>query len=53
MVKGGNVVVFKMEMIEIKGTKVPDQFLVRCDIHNVEKNCTEKEVKYINTAKRR
>ncbi len=51
LVKNSDGVIFKVEMIEIKGTKIPDQFLVRCDIHHIERNCTEKEVKYVNTTR--
>jgi len=53
LVKGGDAVIFKVEMVEIKGTKVPDAFLVRCDINNVEENCTEREAKYVSTARDR
>jgi FKBP-type peptidyl-prolyl cis-trans isomerase FklB len=49
-IKGGDALIFTMEMIEIKGTKVNDKKEVRCNITNGEK-CTAKEIKYINSAK--
>ena len=50
LIKKGDALIFTMEMIEIKGTKVDDKFQVRCDV-GTGKNCIEKEFLYIEKAK--
>ena len=44
---GGDVLVFQMEIIEIKGDTVPAS---RCD-PNTKEGCDEKETKFIDTIK--
>ena len=44
---GGDVLVFTMEIIKIKGNKVPAS---RCDVKTLE-GCDEKESEYINKQK--
>jgi len=42
-IKGGDVLIFRMEIVTIKGGKVPAE---RCDI-DTKKGCNEKKVKYL------
>ena len=42
-IKGGDTLIFKMEILKIKGNKVPAN---RCD-PATEEGCDEKEIKYI------
>lgn len=49
-IKGGDALIFRMEMIEIKGTKTADRNEVRCNVTSL-KNCNDKEVKYVASAK--
>ena len=51
-IKGGDALIFVMEMINIKGTKVADKFEVRCDVGS-EKRCNEKELRYVESAKKK
>ena len=46
---GGDALVFVMEIIKIKGDKVPAQ---RCDVETLE-GCDEKETKYVAKAKKK
>mmetsp|Transcript_19286 Transcript_19286/g.23480 ORF Transcript_19286/g.23480 Transcript_19286/m.23480 type:complete len:236 (+) Transcript_19286:184-891(+) len=47
-IPGGATLVFTIEMIEIKGEKVP---ALKCDPTNESKNCNEKEIAYIEKKK--
>jgi FKBP-type peptidyl-prolyl cis-trans isomerase FklB len=51
-IKGGDALIFTMEMIEIVGTSVPDKFEVRCNVKSMER-CNEKETKYVAAAESR
>merc|ERR1719203_107725 len=42
-IKGGDVLIFRMEIVKIQGNKVPAE---RCDI-DTKKGCSEKQVKYL------
>lgn len=51
-IKGGDALIFVMEMINIKGTKVEDKLEVRCDVKSGKK-CNEKELRYVESAKKK
>merc|ERR1711907_886956 len=46
-IPGGSALIFQMELIKIKGDKVPAQ---RCDVTTLE-GCSEKETKYLTKVK--
>jgi FKBP-type peptidyl-prolyl cis-trans isomerase FklB len=48
LIKPGDALIFTMEMIYIRGTKRPDEHVVRCRVKSpTKKNCNEKEIEYI------
>merc|ERR1712083_570404 len=42
-IKGGDVLIFRMEIVKINGKKVPAE---RCDV-DTKKGCNEKQIKYL------
>merc|ERR1712048_280322 len=46
-IKGGDVLIFRMEIVKIKGSKKPAD---RCDIES-KKGCNQKQSKYIDKQK--
>lgn len=49
-IKGGDVLIFEMEMVEIIGTKHEDKMQVRCLAETMER-CNEREIKYVESAR--
>ncbi len=49
-IKGGDVLIFDMEMVEIIGTKHEDKMEVRCFAETMER-CNEREMKYVEGAR--
>merc|ERR1711957_790126 len=46
-IKGGDVLIFRMEIVKIKGNKVPAN---RCDVES-HKGCNEKQIDYLGKQK--
>ncbi len=51
-IKPGDALIFTMEIVQLKGTKVDDNFKVRCNVESGN-NCNEKEVGYIEKSKKK
>ena len=51
-IKPGDALIFTMEIVELKGTKVDDNFKVRCKVESGN-DCTEKETGYIEKMKKK
>jgi len=51
-IKPGDALIYTVEMLEIKGTTLPDGKVVRCNVDTLEK-CNDKEIEYLARMKKK